>query len=112
MQKFRYRIPRYTVDLPAHIDLDGVTVAGRCTQISCEGMRLNLTDPLPENFAGTAVIGCSPAALQIRVRRAHGGAREDAFRFIFESDRERLAVAQLVSQVAAGGCEPKLMLVR
>jgi hypothetical protein len=112
MQKFRYRIPRYTVDLPVRVDLDGLSVEGRCTQISCEGMQLDLADPLPEAFIGTAVISCPSATLQIRVRRAHSGARQDAFKFIFESDRERIAVAHMVTQVAMRTCEPRLMLAR
>lgn len=111
MQKFRYRMPRYTVDLPVRVELDGKTAEGRCTQISCEGMQVDLADPLPEVFVGTAVIGCPSATLEIRVRRAHSGTRQDAFRFIFESERERLAVAYLVTQVTNRNCEPKLMLV-
>jgi hypothetical protein len=112
MQKFRYRIPRYTVDLPARVDVDGLSVEGRCTQISCEGMQLDLADPLPESFVGTVVISCTSATIQIRVRRAHSGAQQDAFKFIFESDRERLAVAHLVTQVAMRNCGPRLMLAR
>jgi hypothetical protein len=112
MQKFRYRMPRYAVDLPVRVDFDGFSVEGRCTQISCEGMQVDLADSLPEAFTGTAVISCLSATLQIRVRRAHRGAQLDALKFIFESERERLAVAHMVTQVVLGNCEPRLMLVR
>ena len=112
MQKFRYRIPRYAVELPVRIDLGGRTVEGSCTQISCEGIQMELAEPLPNVFTGTAVIGFLPEPLEIGVRRVRSGAQQDVFRFIFESERQRMAVAQLVTEIAMQSCEPRLEIVR
>lgn len=101
MQKFEYRAPRYPVDLPVRLRQDDRTLHARCREISREGMRLELREPLPEDFCGTVSLNCRHVSLELRVRVTHTGILQDGLRFIFESEKQRRAVAQLVAILAA-----------
>ena len=46
MQKFEYRAPRYQVDLPVSLTLPSSTLQGRCREISKEGMKAELPEPV------------------------------------------------------------------
>jgi hypothetical protein len=115
MHKFNYRTPRYAVDFPVQLTLEGSLVAGRCTEISTDGMQLELHRPLPPDFCGVVALAWHNIHLELRVRLAHTGSRQDALRFIFESEKERAAVADLVARLADPAepqGEPGLVLVR
>ena len=101
MQKFNYRTPRYSVDLPVQLTSDSSTLSGRCREISKEGMRIELAEPLPADFTGTASLSYQSIALKLRVSVAHTGSERDGVRFVFESQQERAAVARLVAVLAA-----------
>jgi PilZ domain-containing protein len=95
MQKFDYRYPRFSVDLPARFTTQGSTLTGRCKDISHEGMRLELPEPLPPNARGTVSVIHQGRSLELTVRVAH--AANGGIEFLYESDDEREAVAQLVT---------------
>ena len=115
MHKFNYRTPRFAVDFPVQLTLDGAVIAGRCKEISIDGMQLELRRPLPSDFSGTVALAWHNVHLELRVRLAHTGSRQDALRFLFESEKERAAVADLVARLADPAepqGEPGLVLVR
>jgi len=92
MHKFTYRTPRYTVDFPVQLALGEAIITGRCREISTDGMQLELRRPLPAGFCAwfasrgrTFIWNCRCAG--------HTGAKQDALRFIFGSEKERAAVA-------------------
>lgn len=115
MHKFNYRTPRHTVDFPVQLTLEGSVVGGRCKEISTEGMQLELHRPLPPDFCGMVLLGWNNIRLQLQVRLAHTGSRQDALRFIFASEKERATLAELVTRLsdpAEPQGEPGLVLVR
>jgi hypothetical protein len=115
MHKFTYRTPRYAVDFPVQLMRDDAVVAGRCREISTEGMRLELRRPLPAGFRGVVSLSWQNIHLELRVRLAHSGAGQDALRFVFDSDTERAAMAELVTRLAdpfEPVQQPGLILVR
>jgi hypothetical protein len=99
MQKFDYRYPRFSVDLPARFTTQGSTLTGRCKDISHEGMRLELTEPLPPNARGTVSVSHQGRTLELAVRVAH--AANGGIEFLYESDEEREAVAHLVAALSS-----------
>ena len=102
MQKFTYRAPRYSVDLPVQLSTENsTTLSGRCREISKDGMRVEMGEPLPPGFTGTASLSYQNIALRLRVTAAHTGPDRDGVKFIFESQSERAAVARLVAVLAA-----------
>ena len=100
MHKFTHRSPRYAVDFPVQLMGDEAIITGRCREISTEGMRLELRRPLPAGFSGVVSLAWRNVHLELRVRLAHSGAEQDALRFVFGSEKERAAVAELVARLA------------
>jgi hypothetical protein len=99
MQKFDYRCPRFSVDLPARFTIQGSTLNARCKDISHEGMRLELREPPPSGARGTVTVSYQGRTLEFSVRVAHPG--NGGMEFLYESDGERKAVEQMVASVAS-----------
>ncbi len=100
MQKFTYRVPRYTVDLPVRLRLDGQSITGRCREISQEGMKLEAAQPLPPNFCGLISLSYQGVALDIQARLTHNDGQQDGLKFVFASETERDALGRLVSRLS------------
>jgi hypothetical protein len=111
MQKFQYRSPRFTVDLPARLAVEQSTIAARCKDISKEGMRLELSQPLPAHACGTVVLSHRDGPLELSVRVAHTESTHDGLEFIYKSDYERESVAKLVASLATVSARPRLILM-
>lgn len=111
MQKFEYRSPRFAVDLPVKLAVEQSTLPGRCRDISQEGMRLELSQPLPPDACGTVFLSYRDQPLELSVRVAHTGSAHDGVEFIYKSQLEREAVARLVASFAASAGLPRLVLV-
>jgi len=111
MQKFQYRIPRYTVDLPVRLKLENLILHGRCREISREGMTLELPHPLPPESRGVVSLVYQELTLDLQVCSAHAGGEQQGLKFVFSSDKERDAVARLVARLSAGPSHSRPMLV-
>ena len=111
MHKFSYRSPRYVADFPVELIHENLVIEGRCTEISTDGMQLELRRPLPPDFRGQACLTWHDVQIEVQVRLAHTGSRQDALRFVFDSEKERVAVADLVARLADPADRPGLVLV-
>jgi hypothetical protein len=111
MQKFEYRSPRFAVDLPVQFTVEQSTVPGRCRNISQEGMRLELRQPLPPDARGTVILSCQDHSLELSVRVTNSGKIHEGVEFIYNSDSERDAVAHLVASLACSANRPRLILL-
>jgi PilZ domain len=98
MQKFDYRYPRFNVDLPVRFTAQGSTVNARCKDISHDGMRLELAEPLPAGARGIVSLSHQGRTLQLGVRVANPA--NGGMVFLYESEGERKAVEQLVAHLA------------
>jgi hypothetical protein len=101
MRKFDYRTPRFIVDLPVQFTVNNLTLTGRCREIGKEGMLLELRQQLPPDACGMVSISYQDRTLEIEVRVAHAGATHGGMEFVYKSDSERSAVAQLVTALAS-----------
>lgn len=101
MHKFQYRSPRYTVDLPVRLSFGKGTIEGRCREISQEGMCLELEQPMEANDTGTASLRYEAMRVDVGVCVIRPGACDGGVKFVFESDQQRMEMAQLVALVAA-----------
>lgn len=111
MQKFEYRSPRYPVDLPVLLILEGESVCGRCKEISSEGMKVEFRQPVARNCSGTLRIGKSDSFVEVRARVARTGSGSDGVRFLFGSEKERRAMQRLVALAATPIEQPGPVLV-
>jgi hypothetical protein len=100
MQRFEYRGARFSVDLPVQFTGRNTTRAGRCTEISKEGMKLELEEPLESNTCGKVFMCHQGRALEFRARVVHVGARYCGVEFIYASEMEQNEVTYLVESLA------------
>jgi hypothetical protein len=112
MQKFEYRTPRYTVDLPVQLNLAGSRIAGRCREISREGMAVEFSEPVEVDSRGTVSISYKNLMLELRVCVAHNSKKADGLRFLFETDEDRSSVERLVALLAGSPGQHGPVLVR
>ena len=112
MQKFEYRSPRFTVDLPIVLHVDGDAIAGRCKEIGREGMKVQLARAVPVQTDGTVSLNYKDVSLELRCAVAHAGPDYDGLKFHFESDRDRNALDRLIAQISGPSDQRGPVLVR
>lgn len=112
MQKFDYRYPRFAVDFPVRYRAENGTQSGRCTEISEEGMKLELPEPLVSDTAGRVSLTFQDRVLEFNVRVAHGGGQHGGLEFIYESRHERAVVTQLVASLTASPTQSGPVLLK
>jgi hypothetical protein len=101
MQKFEYRTPRFSVDLPVQFTVEKSTLIGRCKEISQEGMTFEVRQPLTPGSSGTVSISYQDHTIEIHARVAHVTETHGGLEFLYGSDAERSAVTHLVASLAA-----------
>jgi PilZ domain len=112
MQKFEYRTPRYQVDLPVLLTLNNTSVPGRCREISREGMKVELRQPVAPDSCGSVSISYKDLSLELPVCVTHSGPGYDGLKFVFNSERDRSMVERLVALLAGTSGRPGPVLVR
>jgi len=112
MRKFDYRAPRFSVDLPIRLTFEDSMQDGRCREISTEGMKLELREPLSPNSCGRVRVSYLNFRLELPVRVAHSGASYDGVKFVYESDEQRDDVNRLVAVLAGPRQQSGPLLLR
>jgi hypothetical protein len=100
MQRFEYRGPRFPVELPVELTTPSATLAARCTEISKEGLKLELAEAVPCGTLGVIYLCFQGRPMQFRVRAVHTGFKYCGWEFLLNSDAEQEAVASLVDSLA------------
>jgi hypothetical protein len=111
MRKFNYRVPRFPVDVPVRLAFDELIQAGRCREISTEGMKVEVRQPLSPDSCGTVQISYQGVALELTVRVAHSSSSHDGVKFVYESDEQRDDVIRLVELLAGQPHRPGPVLL-
>jgi len=112
MQKFEYRTPRYKVDLPVLLIVAQTRIAGRCKEISKEGMTVEFREPLACDATGTVSLSYKNVVLDLCVSITHSGKGADGLKFLFETEDDKAAVERLVALLAGSTGQPGPVLVR
>jgi PilZ domain len=95
MQRFRYRGARFPVDVFVDFIVKDTTIAGRCTEISKEGMKLELRQPVARDSSGRISMRFQGRKLEFSVRVVHSDLTNCGVEFL-TSESDQIAVAQLV----------------
>jgi len=101
MRKFRFRAPRFPVDLPVSVMQDGATRPGRCLEISVEGMKVKLEDRFAPNSDGSVEIHIDELQMEIPFRVIYSESNTRGLEFAFETRKQKQAAASLVSALLA-----------
>jgi hypothetical protein len=107
MQKFDYRAPRFLVDFPAQLAIENSTHAGRCKEISVDGMRLELAERVSANTVGTVTMSFGSLTVELGTRIMHTEPNCAGLKFIYANERQRKDVERLVTLLAASAKLPK-----
>jgi hypothetical protein len=100
MQRFEFRGPRFSCDLPVQLTVKDSTVTVRCTEISKTGMKLEINQPREVNSLGKVSISHRGQTLEVCVRFAHAGESYAGLDFIYASDVDQKRMAELVESLA------------
>jgi hypothetical protein len=112
MQRFEYRGPRYPVDLPVELRTPDATLAARCTEISKEGLKLELAEAIPCGSVGIVFVCYQGRPMQFRVRSVHAGFKTCGWEFLYSSEAEQEAVAGLVDSLAIPPARRRPILIK
>jgi hypothetical protein len=96
MHRFEYRGARFPVDVFVEFTVKNSTLAGRCTEISKEGMKLELRQPVASDSCGKVSMRYQGRKIEFSVRVVHSGLTNCGVEFLCVSDLEQAVVAHLV----------------
>jgi hypothetical protein len=111
MRKFDYRAPRFPVDLAVRLTIEDGTVFGRCTEISTDGMKLEIAAPLSVDAAGAVHVSFRGVSLDLPVRVARCGEGCEGVQFVYGSDEEKDEVIHFIGLLAAAPHHPGPILL-
>lgn len=111
MQKFEYRLPRVSANLPITFITHSVNFVGQCIDISKRGMRIEASPRLPLNACGTASIRYQDRILEFSMRVTHVEESSCGLEFLYKSSDERDEVAHLIASLAVSPQRSTLALV-
>lgn len=100
MRKFDYRVPRIAIDLPICLMQGGSTHAGRCREISLDGMKIEFSEPIVPGVHGFVDLSFEGLSLTLPVRVARCEPDFTAVQFVCESKEQNDAVARLIAFLA------------
>ncbi|HEX4320633.1 MAG TPA: PilZ domain-containing protein [Acidobacteriaceae bacterium] len=100
MQKFEYRTPRFSVDLPVKFIAENTVLTGRSRDIGKEGMTLDLAEAVQPGAVGTVSVSHQGRTVEVRARVAHVDGTHTGVEFLPDSEADRAALAQLVASLA------------
>jgi len=99
MHRFQYRGARFPVDVFVEFTLRNATVVGRCTEISKEGMKLELREPVACDSSGKIAMNHLGRKIEFSVRVVHSALAHCGVEFLYGSESEQIAVAHLVESL-------------
>ncbi len=111
MQKFEYRHPRFSVNVPIRFIAEDSALLGHCTEISKQGMMIDVAQPLVANSCGKVSMHYQDRTLEFKVRVAHAGETHNGLEVLCASSAERTDLAHLVAALTALRPRPALVLV-
>ncbi len=74
-------------------------IAGRCLDISEEGMKVECIQSIPPDSHGTVTMTHPAWTLELNMRVAHANSSYVGLMFVYKSDRERTMVARFVASL-------------
>ncbi len=112
MQKYEYRYPRFSVDIPVKFIARNSTLEGNCTVISTQGMRIEVLQPLLSNTYGRLSVHYQDRTFEFNARVVHGGETQCGLELLCASDEERCELSHLVKSLTTPRHRSALVLVQ
>jgi hypothetical protein len=101
MQRFEFRDPRFSCDLPVQLNFNDSTLTARCTEISNKGMKVEMGQPQRVNSFGKVSVNREGHTIEIQARFAYVQENNAGLDLIYTSDSEQKTMVDLVESVVA-----------
>jgi hypothetical protein len=101
MRKFRFRSPRFPVDIPIQVTRGGATRLGRCVEISADGLKFEGTGPLDPDSSGSIQIDYEGLSLALPFKSVYAGAKFEVVEFVLASQEQKRSVSLLISAISS-----------
>lgn len=101
IRSFLYRFPRFTVDCRMDFIREESIILGTCYDLSQSGLRGIFTQPLHPGIKGLVTLYSGEQSFQVQATVSSVREDETQMRFQFESDKERIAMRQLLEEIVS-----------
>jgi hypothetical protein len=112
MQKFEYRVPRFAADIPVRLTVGNTSLTGRCREIGKQGMTVEMDQPIEREASGLVSLNYQGRALEVRAHVAHADGQIIGLEFLFATEAERTAVAQVIAALSSTPKRPGPILLQ
>jgi hypothetical protein len=112
MQKFEYRVPRFAADIPVRLTVGSTTLSGRCREIGKQGMTVEMDQPVERGVSGLLSLSYQGRAIEVRAHVAHADGQIVGLEFLFATEAERTAVAQVIAALSSAPKRPGPILIQ
>lgn len=102
MERFGYRSPRYPLDLPLRLAIEGRVQLVRCTNVSVDGLQVVASGGLVPRARGSVSFEYEEMTFDLQVSVTHRGSHRGGLRFIYDSEQERNSIIELISRLVSG----------
>jgi len=99
MQRFEFRDPRFSCDLPVQLNFNDSTLTARCTEISNKGMKVEIGHPQQVNSLGRVSVSCEGHTIEFQARFAYVQETKAGLDLICTSDTEQKTMVDLVESI-------------
>jgi hypothetical protein len=101
MHTFQYRDPRFSCDIPVRLIFNDSTLAARCTEISNNGMKVEIEHPQQVSSHGRVSVDCEGQTIEFHVRFAYVQDSQAGLDLIYTNDADRKTMVDLVKSLVA-----------
>lgn len=103
MRRLGYRTPRFQVNFPVYLAIGNDVKAARCTDISLDGMRLELDERLARDAMACVSFEVDGERYVLQGRVARSQLSGAGLRFVFASKGQQNKVHELIGRVTTIG---------
>jgi hypothetical protein len=96
IRSFLYRFPRFQADCRMDFIHGDSVVLGTCTSLSQSGLRGTMAEAVPTGSEGLLTLYHANQRFEVRARIDGGDDEETRLSFQFRSDKEKLAIGELL----------------
>jgi PilZ domain len=111
MHPLEYRNPRFSVDLPAQLCIANETLAGRCTDIGIEGMRLELPSNVVPGCQGIVRLHYQNQTVELKARVARIGPMYCGLEFVCDCPADQSTIVHLLATLKTPRSRHQISLV-
>jgi hypothetical protein len=101
IRSFLYRFPRFTVDCRMDFIREDSIVLGTCYDLSQSGLRGSFAEVVTPGSKGIVTLYMGDQSIEVQATVSSLRDDETRMRFQFASDKERIAMRDLLKEVAA-----------